>query len=78
MKSVAARGRASSNRDSYGGAGLLSEWAGPPSSDRWEGERAGVGQREKEEAGGGRPEEEPSRLGVEVRRCREEEEEEEE
>lgn len=66
MKSVAARGIASSNRASYGGAGLCSLEAG-----------VGVRHRETEQGGERRtePEEDSSRLGVEVRRpgCEEEE-----
>lgn len=54
MKNVVARGRASSNRASYGGAGLCAGWEEPPSSV------AGVKQSETEEAG--------ARTGVEVRR----------
>lgn len=69
MKSVAARGRASSNKASYGGAGL---WAEPPPS-------VGVKQSEMEQGGGRRaePGENSSRTGVEVRRTGWEEEEEE-
>lgn len=71
MKSVAARGRASSNRGSYKGAGLCSVWAGPnwmepPVSVKRLG---GVKQREMEQGGGRRtgPDESSSRPGVEVR-----------
>ena len=72
MKSVAARGRASSNRGSYKGAGLCSVWAGPnrmepPVSVKRLG---GVKQREMVQGGGRRtgPDEASSRPGVEVRR----------
>lgn len=66
MKSVAARGRASSNRASYGGAGLWAVWAEPPSSVDGGG---GLKQSEMEQGGGRRaePDEASLRTGVEVR-----------
>lgn len=61
MKSTAARGRASSNKASYGGAGLWAEGGGGVKQG---GERRAV------------PGEASSRTGVEVRRTGQEEEEE--